>query len=75
MERIVSINERGTLTLPKDLRRTSGLERGGQVVIEESDEGLLLRPGVTFSIEIYSDERVKEFQQHNEEDLKGFELG
>ncbi|MGB5631927.1 MAG: AbrB/MazE/SpoVT family DNA-binding domain-containing protein [Waterburya sp.] len=75
MERIVSINERGTLTLPKDLRRKYGLERGGQVVIEESDEGLLLRPGVTFSIEIYSDERVKEFQQHNEEDLKGFELG
>lgn len=74
MERIVSINERGTLTLPKDLRRKYGLERGGQVVIEESDEGLLLRPGVTFSIEIYSDERVKEFQQHNEEALKGFEL-
>ncbi len=74
MERIVLIDERGTLTLPNDLRRKYGLERGGQVVIEESDEGLLLRPGVTFSIEIYSDERVKEFQQHNEEDLKGFEL-
>lgn len=75
MERIVSINERGTLTLPKDLRCKYGLEQGGQLVIEESNEGLLLRPGVTFSIEIYSDERVEEFQQHNEADLAEFDLG
>ena len=74
MGRVISINERGTLTLPKDLRRKYGLEQGGQIVIEESDEGLLLRPGVTFSVEIYSDERVKEFQQLNEADLEGFDL-
>lgn len=74
MERIVSVSERGTLTLLKDLRRKYGLEQGGQVVIEENDEGLLLRPGVTFSVEIYSDERVKEFQQHNEADLEAFDL-
>lgn len=74
MERTVSINERGTITLPKDLRRKYGLEQGGQVVIEESEEGLLLRPGVTFSVEIYSDERIGEFQQHNEADLAEFDL-
>lgn len=74
MERIISINERGTITLPKDLRNKYGFKPGGQIVIEESEEGLLLRPGVTFSVEIYSDKRVKEFQQHNEEDLEEFEL-
>ena len=72
MERIVSINERGTLTLPKDLRRKYGLEQADRLLLKESDEGLLLRPGVTFSVEIYSDERVKEFQQLNEADLEGF---
>jgi AbrB family looped-hinge helix DNA binding protein len=74
MERIILINERGTITLPKDLRKKYGLETGGQIVIEESDEGLLLRPGVTFSVEIYSDRRVEEFQQQNEDELAEFEL-
>ena len=75
MERIISINERGTLTLPKDLRRKYGLEKGGQLVIEESDEGLLLRPGLTFFLEIYSDKRIQKFQQHNEAELEEFDFG
>jgi AbrB family looped-hinge helix DNA binding protein len=74
MERIILINERGTITLPKDLRKKYGLETGGQIVIEESEEGLLLRPGITFSVEIYSDKRMEEFQQQNEDELEEFEL-
>ena len=75
MERIISINERGTLTLPEDLRRKYGLEKEGQLVTEESDEGLLLRPGITFSVEIYSDKRIQEIQQHNEAELEEFDFG
>jgi AbrB family looped-hinge helix DNA binding protein len=74
MERIISINERGTITLPKDLRNKYGFEAGSQIVIEESEEGLILRPGITFSVEIYSDQRIEEFQQQNEAELEGFEL-
>ena len=74
MERIISMNNRGTITLPKDLRNKYGLKPGGQIIIVESEEGLLLRPGVTFSVEIYSDKRIKEFQQNNETELDGFEL-
>lgn len=72
MKKIVTINDRGTITLPKDLRQKYGLEAGGKVVIEESEEGLLLRPGVTFSVEIYSSDRLKEFEEHNEEELEEF---
>ena len=68
------INERGSLTLPKDLRTKYGLEHGGQVVIEESSGGLLLRTCATFPIEIYSDERLEEFHQLNEDELDGFDL-
>ncbi|ELR97158.1 hypothetical protein [Gloeocapsa sp. PCC 73106] len=75
MERIIPINERGNLTLPKDLRVKYGLDSPGQVIIEESPEDLLIRPSVTFSLEIYSDERIKEFTESNEEDLKGFKFG
>lgn len=74
MSRIISINERGTITLPLDLIKKYGLEVGGQIVIEESEAGLILRPNITFPVEIYSDERVKEFQQQNEDELKDFKL-
>ncbi len=74
MERIVSINESGTLTLPKDLRKKYGLEGVDQVAIEESSEGLIIRACATFPIEIYSDERVIEFNQSNEQELEEFEL-
>ena len=74
MNRIISIDERSAITLPKDLRKKYGLEAGGQIVIEEGESGLILRPGVTFSVEIYSDERLEEFQQQNEVELEAFEL-
>jgi bifunctional DNA-binding transcriptional regulator/antitoxin component of YhaV-PrlF toxin-antitoxin module len=74
MSRIVSINEQGTITLPQDLIQKYGLEAGGELIIEESEAGLILRPGVTFPVEIYSDKRVEEFQQQNETELEDFEL-
>ncbi len=74
MTKVVNINGRGALTLPKDMRRRLGVKGGGQVVIEERPEGLLLRPGVTFPVEIYTDERLAEFRRNNEEVLAGYRL-
>ena len=54
MTKIININARGTLTLPKEARLELGLSGAGQVVVESTGDGLLLRPGVTFPIEIYS---------------------
>ena len=61
MNATIQINSRGTLTLPKALRRAIGVDRGGTVVAETSEEGIVLRPSVTFPIEFYTDERVAEF--------------
>lgn len=61
MNATIQINKRGTLTLPKALRRTLGVDRGGMVVAETAEQGILLRPNVTFPIEIYTDERIAEF--------------
>ena len=69
MTKVININERGTLTLPKEMRRRLGVSRRAQVVAEETDEGILLRPGVTFPVELYSDERLAEFRRNNEESL------
>ena len=74
MNRIVSINEQGAIALPQDLIEKYGLKVGGQIVIEESEAGLILRPNDKFPVEIYSDERVAEFEQQNEKELENFQL-
>ncbi|MEM7591942.1 MAG: AbrB/MazE/SpoVT family DNA-binding domain-containing protein [Cyanobacteria bacterium P01_A01_bin.83] len=74
MNRIISIDEQGAIALPQDLIEKYGLEAGGQIVIEESEAGLILRLNAKFPVEIYSDERVEEFRQENEVKLEKFKL-
>ncbi len=74
MTKVININERGTLTLPIEMRRRLGVSSSSQVVAEETDDGILLRAGVTFPVEVYSDKRLAEFRRNNEEALAGFSL-
>ena len=57
----VTIGPRGTLTIPAKLRKAYGLQKDDQMVIEETSEGLLLKPTVSVPIEIYTEERIAEF--------------
>lgn len=63
MTKVITINQRGTLTLPKDLRNELGITGEGQVIAQSTKDGVLLRPGVTFPIEIYSKKRVAELEK------------
>ena len=74
MTKVININDRGTLTLPKEMRQRLGVSRNAQVVAEETDDGILLRAGVTFPVELYSDKRLAEFRRNNEEALAGYRL-
>lgn len=74
MNSIVSIDEQGKVTLPQDIIKKYDLEAGGQAILEETEVGLVLRPSTNFPVEIYSDERIEEFQRHNEDVLKKFRL-
>jgi AbrB family looped-hinge helix DNA binding protein len=74
MIKVININDRGTLTLPKELRRRLGVNGNSQIVAEETDEGILLRAGATFPVEIYSEKRLAEFDRHNEQALTRFRL-
>jgi bifunctional DNA-binding transcriptional regulator/antitoxin component of YhaV-PrlF toxin-antitoxin module len=68
MTKMVSINPRGTVTLPKPMRRRLGIpDQGGQLLAEETAQGILLRPGAVLPIEIYSPQRVAEFRRQDEE--------
>ena len=66
MTTTIQINERGTLTLPKELRKRLGLEKGGVIIAEVSDDGIILKPAVAFPIEMYTDSRIKEFEEEDE---------
>lgn len=49
------------MTLPKPLRKTLGVDKGGIVMAEVTDEGIVLHPATAFPIELYSDDRIAEF--------------
>jgi bifunctional DNA-binding transcriptional regulator/antitoxin component of YhaV-PrlF toxin-antitoxin module len=72
MTKVINMNDRGTLTLPKEMRRRFGVDRNAQVVAQETDEGILLRPGVTFPVEMYSGKRLAEFRRNNEDSLSRY---
>lgn len=61
MKTTLTITERGVITLPVKLRQALGLSANDQLIAETTPDGLLLRPAVTLPIEIYSDERLAEF--------------
>jgi antitoxin PrlF len=57
----ITINERCALTIPSRLRRAFGIKPNDGLILEETEEGLLLRPAVSVPVEIYSEKRIAEF--------------
>lgn len=67
MKMTLTVTSRGVITLPAKLRRALNLKADDQLIAEPTADGLLLRPAVTLPIEIYTDERVREFDEAEEE--------
>ena len=65
MSEVTRVGKRGTVVIPAPLRKRYGLEEGSEVLVEETTEGLLLRPAVTLPIEIYSKDRRATFLLEN----------
>ena len=67
MKTVVTMTSRGVVTLPARLRKFLGIKADDQLIAETTPEGLLLRPAVTLPVEIYSAERVREFEESEAE--------
>jgi bifunctional DNA-binding transcriptional regulator/antitoxin component of YhaV-PrlF toxin-antitoxin module len=68
MNKTITIDRRGTLTLPKPMRRRLALpDDGGILIAQETAEGILLRPGRVVPAEIYTEEEVAEYKRADEE--------
>ena len=61
MKTTVTVTRRGVVTLPAKLREALGIKADDQLIAETTPEGLLLRPAVTLPIELYTEQRIREF--------------
>jgi len=59
------VGRNGTLVIPAKLRRRFGLNEGGMVVLEETEDGITIRPAVAMPVEVYSARRKAEFLLNN----------
>jgi AbrB family looped-hinge helix DNA binding protein len=61
MKATLTVTSRGVVTLPAKLRQALGIKADDLLIAETTPDGLLLRPAVTLPIEMYSDERIRQF--------------
>ena len=66
MSEKLKIGKRGVITLPAKLRKKYGIRESDDLLVEETEEGLLLKPMISMPIEIYSEERIAEFFENDE---------
>jgi AbrB family looped-hinge helix DNA binding protein len=63
MKTTLTVSRRGVVTLPAKLRQALGLKAEDQLIAETTPEGLLLRPAVTLPLELYTEKRIREFDE------------
>ena len=61
----IKVGRRGTIVIPAGLRKEYGLDEGILLIAEPRPEGILLRPAVALSVEIYTPERKAQFLLNN----------
>ncbi len=66
------VGKRGAVVIPAGLRRRYGIEEGTLVIVEEREEGILLRPAVAMPVETYSPKRRAEFLLSNTVDMEDY---
>lgn len=59
------VGHRGTIVIPASLRKRCGLEEGALVIVEESEDGILIKPAIAVAVEVYTPQRKAEFLLSN----------
>ena len=72
MTATLELGPKGAITLPKKMREKFDLRDRSLISLEETPEGILIRPAVAFPIEIYSNERLEEFERENNASIAEF---
>ena len=70
----VLIGKRGTVVIPAKMRKRHRLDEGSRMLIEDREDGILMRPATTtpVDVEIYTPERLAEFFLNNAMDREDY---
>lgn len=60
---VLTVSSRGQITLPAEMRRHIGIERGGAVIVEDCGGELRLKQAAVLEVELYSDEDIAEWDK------------
>jgi AbrB family looped-hinge helix DNA binding protein len=66
------VGRHGTVVLPPRLRQRFGMNPGSTVLMETTENGILVRPAVVLPLEAYSPQRQAEFLLNNAVDLEDY---
>lgn len=63
---VIKLGKKGQVSLPAAVLRKLGLQGRATLLVEATDDGaVILRPAGVYPIELYTDERIKEFEREN----------
>lgn len=63
---LVKIGKKGQVTIPRSVLRAAGISEETRVVMEATSDGaIVMRQAAVYPIEIYSEDRIREFEESN----------
>lgn len=66
---LIKLGKKGQVSIPKSILKKLGIKGDVVLLVETTGDGaILLRPAGVYPIELYSDERIREFDQTDQMD-------
>jgi len=63
---LVKVGKRGQVTIPRSLLRAAGIAEESRVILEATSDGaIVMRQAVVYPVELYTEERIREFEETN----------
>jgi AbrB family looped-hinge helix DNA binding protein len=63
---LAKIGKKGQVTIPRSVLKAAGIAEESRVVLEVTGDGsIVMRQAAVYPVELYTDERVKEFDETN----------
>lgn len=63
---LAKIGKKGQLTIPRSVLKAAGIAEESRVMLEATSDGaIVMRQAAVYPIELYTDERMREFEETN----------
>ena len=63
---LVKVGKKGQITIPRSLLKAAGIGEDARLVLEATPDGaIVMRQAAVYSTELYTDERIREFEETN----------